>query len=213
MKNLVLIGGGGHCKSVLDAALSMNVFNKIVITDADAKPGTFILGCEVVGNDDILMQLKQDGFDYAFITVGSIKSCKLRKSLALKANELGYLFPVIKDPTAVISKFAKLGEGTFVGKKTVINADSFIGNHCIINTGAIIEHECHIGDFSHISVGSILCGNVEIGRECFIGAGSTIIQSKNIGKNTIIGANSTVLSDVKDHSLAYHIINTPPGLV
>ena len=202
MKNLVLIGGGGHCKSVLDAALSMNEFDKIVITDSDLKPGTRILDCEVVGNDAMLPQLKDDGFGYAFITVGSIKSCALRKKLAEMAESLEFLFPVIKDPSAVISEYTKIGEGTFIGKKAVINADAVIGRHCIINTGSIIEHECRIGDFVHAAVGAILCGNVEVEDGCFIGTGTQVIQGISIGRNSVIGAGAVVNKNLPDNCTA-----------
>lgn len=210
MKKLVLIGGGGHCKSVLDAAFAMDKFDEIVITDASITPGSKILGCEVVGTDGLLKKLKSKGFDYAFITVGCIRSSSLRESLVSKAKKIGFIFPVIIDPSAIVSQSAKIGSGTFVGKKAVVNADCVIGEHCIINTGAIIEHECYVGDFCHISVGSILCGNVKVGCNSFVGAGSTIVQSVKIGNRSVIGANSTVLVNVRDNQTVYHIVNTPP---
>ena len=193
MSKLVLIGGGGHCKSVLDAALRMKSYENIVITDPDIKPGTKILGCSVVGSDDCIERLYRDGYDYAFITVGSVGINLLREKLAKKLATLGFKFAVIQDPSAIVSDSAIIGEGTFIGKNSVVNADSVIGKHCIINTGSIVEHECKIGDFSHISVGTVLCGRVIVKDNCMIGAGSTVIQCLNIGNNVVIGANSTDL--------------------
>ena len=195
-KKLVLIGGGGHCKSVLDSALAMNVFEKIVITDADLPEGSQIFQCEVAGTDAVLPELRTKGFDYAFITVGSIKTCDLRIKLSVMARKLGFLFPVICDPAACVSPKAVIGGGTFIGKRAVVNADVIVGQHCIINTGAILEHECQIGNFTHVSVGSILCGNVCVGDESFIGAGSTLIQGIKVGSRVIIGAHSTVLTNI-----------------
>ena len=211
MRKLVLIGGGGHCKSVIDAVLRAKIYSEVVITDPVILEGTTILTCKVVGNDDKLPELINDGFTDAFITVGSIESAELRKKLFMKSFVLGFNFPVIADPSAVISKNSVIGKGTFIGKNAVINADVKIGANCIINTGCIIEHECVIGDFTHISVGSILCGNVEIGNENFIGAGSTVIQGLKIGNKNIIGANSVVLSNMEDNMKVYGIIKiTPP---
>lgn len=206
MKKIVLIGGGGHCKSVLDALLRTNDYSRIVITDPDIKVGTKVFGCQVVGNDNELERLILDGFKYAFITVGSIIDTSLRKKLADKIEKIGFKIPIIIDPAATVSEYAKIGKGTFVGKNTVINADSEIGKNCIINTGSIIEHECYVSDFVHVSVGSILCGNVHIGKESFIGAGATVIQGVKIGSNTIVGANSTVLKDVGDNTTVYGIV-------
>lgn len=201
MKKIVLIGGGGHCKSVLDAIKRANEYTKIVITDPQIPFGTSILGCEVVGDDSVLPQLYKDGFEYAFITVGNIKSSTIREKIFNKAVEIGFDFPVIVDPSAIVSAYATLGKGTFVGKKTVINADVNIGSNVIINTGTVVEHDCIIGDFSHISVGSNICGAVKIGKNCFVGAGVTVIQSICIGENVTIGAGSVVIKDVTDNLL------------
>lgn len=203
---LVCVGGGGHCKSVIDSALRSGSFSDIVITDPVIDPGSNILGVPVVGNDNILPQLFADGYDNAFITVGSIESCALRIKLVKICTEIGYTFPVIADPSAQISESSFIGSGTFVGKNTVVNSDSIIRNHCIINTGAIIEHECSVGDYTHISVGSIICGNCSIGRGSFIGAGTTVIQGVNVGDNVVIGANSTLLANMENSMKAYGII-------
>ena len=203
MSKIVLIGGGGHCKSVADALMNSGKYDEIVITDPGLKAGSDILGCPVVGNDDLLPQLYKNGFTDAFITVGSIKDASLRKKLAQTVKEIGFSMPIIADPSAVISMYSDLGEGTFVGKNAVINADARIGNHCIVNTGAIIEHECSVGDFCHIAVGAILCGAVSVGNDSFIGSGANVIQGRTIGSHDIVGANSTVLKDVGDNARVY----------
>lgn len=203
MSKLVLIGGGGHCKSVLDSALKMKFFEKIVITDECLPPGTKILGCEVVGNDSCLQQLREDGYEYAFITLGCVRVGNSREKLAAKISSLGFKFAVVQDPSSVIAQNVKIGSGSYIGKNVVINTDATIGKHCIINTGAIIEHECEVGDFTHVSVGTVLCGCVSVKNNCMIGAGSVVIQGMCIGSNVQIGANSTVLSDVGDNMTYY----------
>ena len=89
-KRLVLLGGGGHCSSVLDAAQRMGMFDEIVITDCDMVAGTEFMGSRVVGTDDALLQLFQDGIRMAFISMGSIKSTKLRKLLYRRAMDMGF---------------------------------------------------------------------------------------------------------------------------
>lgn len=212
LAKLVLIGGGGHCKSVLDAALSMKRFEEIVITDAAPLEDLPVLGCRIVGNDSKLPELIKQGFEYAFITVGSIQNAWLRIKLAERAKDLGFHFPVIIDPSARISDYANIGEGTFIGKNAVLNAEVQVGRHCIINTGAILEHESSVGDYSHVSVGAIVCGDSHIGNGSFIGAGTTIIQGLRVGNKAIIGANSTVLTDVEDNMKYYGIVTKRGGV-
>lgn len=205
-KKIVLIGGGGHCKSVIDTLLRNKEYNEIVITDFDIPTGTRIFGCEVVGNDDLLPELLQNGITDAFITVGSIKSTALRRKLYSMACEMGFNIVNVIDKSAVVSEYCKLGKGIFIGKNAVINSDAFIGDCAIINTGAIIEHECKVGDFTHVSVGAALCGNVTVGNDSMIGAGTTVIQGITIGNNTIIGAGSTVIKNVDDNSVRYGLV-------
>lgn len=198
----MLIGGGGHCKSVIDAAKRMNFFDEIVITDPNMKQGTKVLGCTVVGTDDCLGELRQQGFEYAFVTVGSANINPLREKIADKVVALGFKFPVIQDPSAVVSDTAIIGDGIFIGKNAVINADAKIGKHCIINTGATIEHECTVDDFVHISVGTTLCGEVSIGKNCMIGSRSTVIQCINVGDNCVVGAGAVVINNLPDNCTA-----------
>jgi sugar O-acyltransferase (sialic acid O-acetyltransferase NeuD family) len=205
-KKIVLIGGGGHCKSVLDSLLKEKKYDEIVITDHDITVGSEIFGCKVVGNDDILPQLLKEGFSDAFITVGSIKSTALRRKLYKIAIDAGFNIVNIIDSAAVVSDHCRLGYGIFIGKNAVINADAQIGDCAIINTGAIIEHECTLGDFTHISVGANLCGNVCVGEDSLVGAGATVIQGVHIGSNVIIGAGSTVINDVEDNSVKYGLV-------
>jgi len=200
---IVLIGGGGHCLSVLDTALRMHIFSQIVITDQNRPSGSEIHGCKVVGDDELLPELYADGFTQAFITIGSIKDTKKRQSAFAKALALGFDFPNIIDPSAIVSKTAKLGNGIFIGKSAVINSDAIIEDMAIVNTGAVIEHGCHIGRFVHIAVSGTVCGGSNIGNNVFVGANATVIQGVNIGMNSVIGAGSVVLRDVPENSTKF----------
>ena len=193
MSKLVLIGGGGHCKSVLDAAIRMGTYKEIVILDPNLPAGTEVMGCLVYGGDDKLGELKEKGFDNAFITVGCIGDTTLRRKLVGKADTYGYMYPCIIDPSAVVSEFTNLESGVFVGKNAVINAGAQVGKHAIINTGAIVEHDCRIGAFAHIAVNATVCGDCIIGEDVFIGAGATLIQGITIEKDRFIKAGEVVI--------------------
>ena len=210
MKKLVLIGGGGHCKSILDSLMSgVLEFDDIdlVITDALSSPGSDIYGYKIVGGDELLPSLFKQGYEYAFISVGSVTDTSLREKLVNKAKEIGFKFITIIDPSARVSRHASIGEGTFVSKGAIINADCSIGNHCIINSGTIIEHGCSVGDFAHISSGSTICGDVSIGQKTLVGAGSVVIQNIHIGNKAVIGARSVVIGDVEDGVTKYGVIS------
>ena len=197
---LLLIGGGGHCRSVLDSVLSLGLYDEIGVVDSIKNLN---LGIPVVGNDDDIPALVQAGWTDAFITVGSIGDTVTRRRLyeLVKQNRLN--IPTIIDPSAVVGKEVEFKEGVFVGKQAVVNIGSSVGVCVIINTGAIVEHDCIIGDFSHISSGSTLCGQARVGYDSHIGAGSVVRQSIKVGNRSLIGIGSVVVKDIPDNVKAY----------
>jgi len=199
-KKLMLIGGGGHCRSVIDSVLSLGIYDEIGIVDAHENP---VLGISVIGSDDDIPKLIEAGWTSAFVTVGSVGDTSLRRKLYKMITEFNLEVPVIIDPSALIAKNVEIKKGVFVGKRVVINSESVLGLCSIINTGAIIEHDCFVGDFAHISSGATVCGNVVIGNDSHLGAGSTVKQNINIGSNSLIGAGSIVLKDVPNSVKAY----------
>ena len=199
-KGLLLIGGGGHCRSVLDSILASDTYDRIGIIDPEGSP---CMGIPVAGRDEDLPRLFREGWTDAVITVGSIGDTGLRRRLYETVKAIGFCLPPVADPTATVGKDAVLGEGTFIGKRAVVNAGARTGVCAIVNTGAIIEHDCSIGDFAHVSTGAILCGQVTAGNDAHIGAGTTVRQSVRIGNGALIGAGSVVVKNIPDGAKAF----------
>ena len=202
-KQLILIGGGGHAKSVIESINKLNEFDIVGILDVKEKVGSYISNIKVIGIDEDLEKYYSKGIKYAFITLGSIGESKLRKKLYENAKNIGFIFPNIIDKNSKIANRVLKGEGNFIGNGAIVNTDAKIGNNCIINTGSIIEHDCIIEDFVHISPGSTLSGSIKIGQNSHIGTNSTIIQGISVGKNTIVGAGSVLLKNLPDNVIAY----------
>ena len=127
----------------------------------------------------------------------SIGSNKIREMIA---NRYPVAYATAIHPSAIISKYASVGEGSVVMQGAIIQSDVKIGKHCIVNTGASIDHECEIGDYVHISPHATLCGNVHVGKGSWIGAGATVIPGIRIGEWSTIGAGSVVLHDIPPHT-------------
>ncbi|MGV8155245.1 MAG: acetyltransferase [Alkaliphilus sp.] len=202
-KKILLIGGGGHCKSVVDSLLQANQYSEIGIIDKKENIGILTLSIPVIACDDDLPELYEEGYRHAFITVGSIGNTKLRIKLFEMIDKIGFEIPSIIDDTAIVSKHARIKKGVFVGKNAVINAGTSIGEGTIINTSSTIEHDCKIEEFVHIAPGTVLCGEVQIGANTHIGARSVVKQQIKIGANTIIGMGSMVVQDLKENIIAY----------
>jgi sugar O-acyltransferase (sialic acid O-acetyltransferase NeuD family) len=200
-KKLLLIGGGGHCHSVLDAVMKNGKFSEFGIIDKDSQAAC--LGVPVIGRDEDLPMLLKDGWSDAFVTVGSVGDTALRRRLYAMIKALGFTIPMVIDPSAELAKDVQLSRGVFVGKRAVVNAGAVIGECAIVNTGAIVEHDCIIGRFSHVSPGTVLCGQVVVGNDSHIGAGSVVRQCLEIGERSIIGIGSVVTENIPDDVLAY----------
>jgi len=195
---LVLVGGGGHCKSVIDVIESCNDFAIHGIIDPH-KHGE-ILGYPIIGSDDDLKAIIKDVKSF-LITLGQTKSADKRKKLFNWIKELGGHFPVIKSASARISRFSSIGEGTVVMHNVLINAGAKIGVNCILNSGAIIEHDCQVSDNCHISTQAVLNGEVLIGEEVFVGSNAVVSHSVSIGSCSTIGAGSVVVESFSEASL------------
>lgn len=204
MEPIILIGGGGHCKSVIDAILDTGLYKIVGVIDSKEKLGETVLGdIKIIDCDENLHKYKSKNIKNVFITVGSVGNPQIRINLFEKAKTIGFEIPSIVDKTAILSQNINIGDGNFIGKGAIINAGTIINDNCIINTGSIIEHDCYIDSFVHISPGATLCGRVRIGKNTHIGANSTIIQYKSIGNNVMIGAGSVVTKDIQDNVTVY----------
>ncbi len=202
-KKILLLGGGGHCKSIIDSLYALNTYQSIGIVEKKSESSDAVMDVPVIGTDDELKDLFNSGYQYAFISLGSVGNPSIRIKLFNKIKQIGFTIPSIIDPSAVVSDYATLAEGVYVGKKAVINTGASIGQACIINTAAVVEHDCKIADFVHLAPGAVLSGDVIVGSQSHIGTNSTVIQQVEIGSNTIIGAGSVVTKNISEKVVAY----------
>lgn len=194
-KPLILVGGGGHCKSVIDVAESAG-YTILGILDKPEEVGKQVLAYKVIGTDDDIPQYV-DKAEFV-ITVGQIKSCEIRHKIADRIEKAGGKMATIIASDATVSKYATIGEGTVILHKCVVNADARIGKNCIINTMANIEHEVEIGDFCHISTGAMVNGMTKLGSDIFVGSGTVLHNCIAIGTGAVISAGSVVSGNVNE---------------
>lgn len=175
-KPLIIVGGGGHCKSVIDVAESAG-YTILGILDRPDEFGKDVLGYKVIGTDDDMVKFADEA-DF-IVTVGQIKSPDLRVMLHQMLKDVGCQLATLISPTAHISNYSTIGEGSVIMHQAVINADACIGAGCIINTFANIEHDVIIGDYCHISTGAMVNGGARIGSGTFVD--SNVVINQGIG--------------------------------
>ena len=196
MEKIIILGMGGHAKSIVDVIERENKYeiagyivnNFLNIYKYSKYP--------ILGRDEDLNELYAQGIHKAVIGIGFLGKSSLRKILYSELKKIGYDLPVVCDPSAIVASGVTVGEGSFIGKGAILNTDSSIGRMCIVNTGAIVEHDCQVGDYSHISVGTVLCGEVSVGKESFIGANATVIQGRKVADRCIVGAGEVIRKNI-----------------
>lgn len=194
-KNLIMIGGGGHCKSVIDVAESAG-YKILGILDMPEEVGKSVLGYTVIGTDDDIPQYA-DKAEF-IITVGFIKNPSIRVRIFEKVKQAGGKLATIVASTAHVSRYATLGEGTVVMHQAVVNAGAKIGENCIINTFCNIEHDAVIGAQCHISTGTMVNGDCKVGERVFIGSQSVLANGITVGDDIIVGAGSVVRKSISE---------------
>ena len=182
----LLIGAGGHARAIL--SIIEKTRQKVLgIFDKEGSKKN-------LDNTLVIGDYDKNVFSEAKVII-AIGDNFARKKIA---SNVYHKFGVIIEKSACIDNLTKIGLGSVIFHKSLIQRGSIIGKHCIINSNSSIDHDCIIEDFVHIAPGVVLCGNVNVGSCTLIGAGSTIIQNINIGKNVIVAAGSVVVSDIPD---------------
>lgn len=194
MKPLIFIGGGGHCKSVIDAAESMGA-HILGILDLPSSAGTTCLGYKVIGTDDDIPRYA-GSCDFV-VTLGFISDPSLRIRLHELVRKAGGQFATIIASSAHVSAHAVIGEGTVVLHNACVNAGASVGEGCIINTLANVEHDAVIGDYCHISTGVMVNGGCKVGERCFLGSGTVVCNATSITRDCTVGAGSLINHDIE----------------
>lgn len=198
---VIVYGGGGHGKSVIDTIRSQAVYRIHGVVDDGLKVGDYVLDVPVLGGREVLPELLNQGIGQAVNAVGGIGDISSRMKVFELIAESGYSCPTVIHASAVVETSAEISSGGQIFPHSYIGSDAHIGFGTIINTAAVISHDCTLEDFVNISPGALLAGGVKVGQGTLIGMGVTINLGVAIGENVRIGNGATIKSDVPDGSL------------
>jgi acetyltransferase EpsM len=191
---IVLIGGGGFAKEVLEIA---NLSGHEVVGYVGSTSG--IVDKAFWGDLDSLLERRSE-FDAVCIAFGAVN----RSSAANRASVTDWL--VSRDfvtlslisPYAVRSKGVVIEDGAIVCHGVVMSVDAHVGAFAILNTNAIVGHDAVIGRNVTMAPGAFVGGNATIGDNSLIGPGAMVLEGRTVGRNVVIGIGGTVLRNIKD---------------
>lgn len=196
---IVLIGAGGHARSIVDVLGSKSIAGYVSPHPAEAmNPLPWL------GDDDTFIAEAQSANIVAsiHITLISGHDGNMYPRHKLLSRYAEFTHPTIVASDATISPTALIADGCAVMHRAYLGPGTAIGNFSVINTGAIIEHDVRIGSNTFVGPGAVICGGVSIGDDCYIGAGAKIRNGVTITDGTVVGMGAVVIGDIQ-HSDTY----------
>ena len=188
-QRLVIVGAGGYAKSVLDSLdYERLVVHGFIDERRDLEEH---MGFPVVAHS--LEELEDPGRYVYFVAIGSNPK---RRAWFDRLVGAGLELVTVIDRSARVSSMSELGQGCFVGKLAIVNADVSIGDDVVVNTMALVEHGCRVGSHANISTKATINGDVRVGEGSFIGSSSVVAGQLSVGSWTVVGAGAVVVKDV-----------------
>lgn len=192
---VIVIGAGGHAVVVADALLAAGE-TVLGFTDADPqRHGQRLCGLPVLGDDATVLAAHRPDTTRLANGIGGVRGTALRQRVQQRLQAQGWQFTGVRHPSAIVSPFARVGDGVQLLAASVVQAGAEIGAGCIVNTAAVVEHDCRLGEQVHVAPRALLCGEVELGARCHVGAGAVVRQGLRLGADTVVGAGAVVLKD------------------
>lgn len=195
MKNLIIIGSGGHAVSCIDVIESTKKYKIVGLLCDKRRIGQQVLGYKIIGRTNNLEKIRKKCKNI-FIGIGQIRSPKIRIKFFNICKKLNFNLPKIISSSAIVSNHSKIGDGTIVHHMSVINANCIIGNNCIINSKSLIEHDVIVEDNCHISTNSVINGSCLIKKNTFIGSSAILSNNIIIKKKKFVKLGSIVKKSI-----------------
>ena len=194
---VIIYGGGGHGKSLIDLLRAAPQGWRVVgVVDDGLPAGGDVLGAPLLGGGESLAGLYAQGVRLAVNAVGGIGNLAPRLKVFERLAQAGFACPGVSHPRALVEPSASLAAGVQVFAHAYVGSATSVGFGSIVNTGAIISHDCTIGELSNLSPGAILAGGVQVGERCLVGMGVTVNLGVKIGAGARIGNSAVVKADV-----------------
>lgn len=193
---IVVYGGGGHGKSLIDLIRALNVYRIVGVIDDGLPASGDILGAPLLGGGETLAGLYAQGVRLAVNAVGGIGNVAVRRKVFARLAEAGFGCPALVHPTAFVEPSATLDAGVQVFPHAYVGSDARVGFGSIVNTGAIVSHDCTLGEAANVSPGALLAGGVTLGDGALVGMGVTVNLAVTIGAGARVGNGATVKADV-----------------
>lgn len=181
---LLIVGAGGHGRSVAEAALACGTFTLSGFLDDQA---THVWEFPVLGGTQDVAAWRTVA-DAAIVAVGNNA---LRQQLQQRLTQAGFTLATVVHPRAVVSPTANLGVGCAVMAGAIIGTEAKLGRGVIVNSGAVVDHHCVVEDYGHLGVAAAMAGGTQLGAGAWMQAGSALGYGVKVPPGAILPPGST----------------------
>jgi sugar O-acyltransferase (sialic acid O-acetyltransferase NeuD family) len=186
---LLVVGAGGHGRSVAEAVLMSGDFDLVgFLDDSFLVHDRDVWGVPMLGPANAFA-------DYALLAshaVVAIGNNALRQKLSAQLLTSGFALACVVHPRATVSPRARLGEGVAVMAGAVVGTEAVLGQGAIVNCGAVVDHHAQVEEFGHLGVGACMAGGSVLGALGWMQAGSAIGYGVHLPAGTVLKAGEAV---------------------
>jgi sugar O-acyltransferase (sialic acid O-acetyltransferase NeuD family) len=188
MRRLIIVGAGGHGRSVAEIILACQEFKLVGFLD-DAFPGLSPIWDFPVLGGIANFSCFLDRADAAIVAIGNNQ---MRKDISAWLRVAGFELTTIIHPQAMVSPSAIVGLGSTIMAGAIVGTEAVLGEGVIVNCGAVIDHHCKVGDFGHLGVNASMAGGSVLEKGAWMQAGSVLGYGVSISAGRVLVAGEAV---------------------
>lgn len=208
---LIIYGGGGHGKSLIDLIREMGTYKIVGLIDDGLEAGSEVMGLPVFGGGHLLTTLAERGLRLAINAVGGVGDIGSRVKVFERIMNAGFTCPTLIHLKAFVEPSAHLADGVQVFPNAYVGSEAKVGFGVIVNTSAVVSHDCVLEPYANIAPGAKLAGGVTVGEGALIGMGVTINLNVEIGAGARVGNSAVVKQDVPQGAIVHAGAIWPPS--
>lgn len=202
-EKVVIIGAGGLAREVYWVCCDISKSGRDIevlgfIDENPAKSGGKLCGIPILGDFEGFQKANKNELK----VVCAVGSTKAKKSMVVKAEQIGLSFCTVIHPTVQLSEYVEIGVGTVITAGCILTTQIKIGNHVYLNLDTTVGHDTIIEDFANVAPGCHISGNVTLREGADLGTGAVVLQGITIGKWSTIGAGAVVIGNIPDNAVA-----------
>ncbi len=179
--SLLIVGSGGHGRSVAEAVELAGTFKIAGFADAAWPDVGSVYGYPVLGSTKDLSVFRQSA-SAAVVAVGDNEA---RAAMIALVRSAGFMLATVVHPAAIISPRTIIGAGSTIMAGAIVGTEVTLGVGTIVNCGAVIDHHCRIEDYGHLGVGACMAGGAFLGRAAWVKAGAIVGPKAKVAEGRV----------------------------